>query len=83
MAPGLRDPAGMLIVTVPLLRVAITDEYPPLVTVTDPVGVGVALTATVTVIAWVAVILVEDGVTTTVGVALVTVTVDEAPVALL
>jgi hypothetical protein len=73
----------MLTVTDPALSVAAAEEYPPLDKVIVPVGVGVPLTATVTVNAWVVVMLVEDGLTSTLGVALTTVTLGEAPEALL
>jgi hypothetical protein len=48
---------------------------------TVPVGVGVPLTATVTVRAWVVRMEDDDGVTVTAGVTLVTVTLEEVPVA--
>jgi hypothetical protein len=58
----------------------------PLVSVTEPVAIGAPvppLTFTVTDNAWVTAMLVEVGVTVTVGVAFDTVTVEEVPVALL
>ena len=80
--PFASDPAGMLMVALPLLRVIAPDEYVPLVNVTEPVGVGVPLTVTVTVVPCAVVILAGEGVTVTVGAvaAEVTVTVFE-PVA--
>jgi hypothetical protein len=79
------DPAGMLIVALPLLRVVAVEVYPPPLSVTKPVGVGVPLTATVTVNGCAVVMLDELGVTVIVGVvfARVTVTAEEVPVALL
>jgi hypothetical protein len=68
--PIARDPAGTLIVAPPLLRVLAADVKVPLVSVTVPVGVGLPvppLTAVVTVNACAVVMLVEDGVTVTVG----------------
>jgi hypothetical protein len=65
------DPAGILIVATPLLRVVDSEVYVPLVSITEPVVVGLPLpplTATAMVRAWVVVMLVEDGVTVTVGV---------------
>jgi hypothetical protein len=79
--PSAREPAGILIVTVPTLIATAAEEYPLPVTVTVPVGVGVPLTATVTVSAWALVMLNADGVTTTVGAALFTVMLGEAPLA--
>jgi hypothetical protein len=78
----------MLIVALPLLRVAAADVYVPLVSVNDPVGVGLPvppLTATVTLSACAVVMLEADGVTVTVGVVFAgAVTVTEFdPVALL
>ena len=73
----------MLIVAVPALSVAGVEVKPPPVTVTVPDGASVPLTMTVTVNAWVVVMLEEDGVTVTEGVAFVTVTLADAPVALL
>ena len=81
--PSASDPAGIVIVAVPVLSVAAAELYPPRVTVTVPVGAGVPLTMTVTVSACVVVMLDEDGVTVTEGVDFVTVTLADVPVALL
>ena len=81
--PGASEPAGMLIDAVPAVSTAAAELYPPRVTVTIPVGTGVPPTATLTVSAWVVEILDEDGVPTTEGVTLATVTLADAPVALL
>jgi hypothetical protein len=78
----------MLIVALPLPRVAAAEVYPPPLSVTVPVGVGLPvppLTATVTERGCAVVMLEADGVTATVGVvfaATVTVT-DALPEALL
>jgi hypothetical protein len=86
--PVASDPAETLMVAPPLLRVAAADVYVPLVSVTEPVGVGFPvppLTATATVSACAVVMLDADGVTVNVGVvfaAAVTVT-EFDPVALL
>ena len=78
----------MMTVALPLLRIIAAEVYPPPMSVTEPVGVGLPLpplTATVTVKACAVVMLDEDGVTDTVGVvtACVTVTARDVPVALL
>jgi hypothetical protein len=78
----------MLIVALPLLRVAADEVYPPPVTVTDPLGTELPLpplTVTVTARLCAVVMLLEEVATATVGVTLVgfvTVTVD-TPEALL
>jgi hypothetical protein len=78
----------MLIVALPLLRVAAAEVYPPPLSVTVPVGLELPvppLTATATVRGCAVVMLEEDGVTVTVGVifaGVVTVTVAD-PEALL
>jgi len=67
----------MLMVALPLLRVVAGEVYPPPVSVTEPVGVGLPAlqaTATVTDRAWFALMLDEPGVTVTVGVTRLTVT---------
>ena len=80
--PALSAPAEMLIVALPLLRVAAADVYPPPDRTTEPVGVGLPVTVTVTMVAWVVVMLDGDGLTVTVGVAVDTVNPREAvPVA--
>lgn len=79
------EPAGMLIVVLPPLKLAAAEVKVPLLRTTEPVGVGVPLTATVTDKACVVVMLDADGATETEGVVLagvVTVTVAD-PVALL
>ena len=85
--PAVSELAGMLIVALPLLKVIAAEVYPPLLNVTDPVGVGLPLppfTETVTVSGCAVVMLEADGVTVTVGVDLAWVTVTEfVPVALL
>ena len=61
--------------TLPLVRVAAAEVYVPLLRITEPVGVGLPLpplTTIVTVKDLAVVILNADGVTVTVGVALVT-----------
>ena len=50
-----------------MLSVIAPDEYAPLVSVTEPVGVGVPPTVTVTDKAWAVVMAAGDGVTVTVG----------------
>jgi hypothetical protein len=70
--PLASDPAGMLIVAMPPLRVAAADVKLPLLSITEPVGVGLPvppLTATLTDNDWAVVMVVEDGVTVIVGVA--------------
>jgi hypothetical protein len=57
----------MLMVALPLVSVTAPDEYVPLVRVTEPVGVGVPPTVTVTDSACVVVMLAGDGVTVTGG----------------
>jgi hypothetical protein len=67
----------MLIVALPPVRVVAAEVYPPPLSITEPVGVGVPPTVTVTVNGWVVVTLDGEGVTITVGVVfagLVTVT---------
>jgi hypothetical protein len=79
--PALSDPAGILTVALPLLRVAADEVYPPPVSVTDPVGVGLPLppfTVAVTDNACAVVMLLADGVTVIVGAILATVTVAAA-----
>ena len=79
------DPAGMLIVKLPPTNVVVAEVYPPPASVTEPVGVGEPFTAIVTDSVCAVVMLVDDGVTDTVGVVftgLVTVMVDD-PVAAL
>ena len=70
--PNASNPAGILIVALPLLRAVEFVEKPPVpVRITEPVGVRLslpALTATVTVNPCIVVMLVEEGVTVTVGV---------------
>ena len=64
------DPAGTVIMALPLTRIVAAEVYVPLLRVTDPVGVGLPLpplTATVTVNACAVVMLVGEGVTVTVG----------------
>ena len=81
-----RVPAGIPKIAAPPLRVIAPELYPPLVSVTEPVGVELPpLTATETDRACVVVMFDEDGVTVTVGVVFAGVlTVTEAePVALL
>jgi hypothetical protein len=71
--PALSDPEGMLIVALPLLRVVVAEVYPPPVSVTDPVGVGLPLppfTTTLAVKTCAVVTLLDEGVTVTVGVVL-------------
>jgi hypothetical protein len=63
----------MLIVALLLLSVTAAEVKLPLISVTDPVGMGLpvpSLTATFTVNDCAVVMLAEEGVTTTVGVAL-------------
>jgi hypothetical protein len=62
-----------LIVATPPVRVVAAEVYPPPLSVTEPVGVGVPDTVTVTKRAWRVVMLDGDGVTVTVGVVLVAV----------
>jgi len=69
--PVPRDPAGILIVAVPALNAADALKLPP-VRVIVPVGTGApgsTVTATVAVSPWVAVMLGEDRVSATIGVA--------------
>jgi hypothetical protein len=69
--PVASDPAGILIVAAPPLSVAAGAVYPPPLSVTVPVGVGLPLppaTPRVTVKICVVVMLAADGVTVTVGV---------------
>ena len=68
--PADNDPAGMLMVALPLLRDAPADVYPPPARITVPVGTGFSvppMTATVTANGWAFVMLVGDGVTLSVG----------------
>ena len=70
--PTANDPAGTLIFALPLFRVVAVEVYVPLVSVTAPVGVGLAvpsLTPTVTASTCAVVMLVDDNVIVTVGVA--------------
>jgi hypothetical protein len=63
----------MMMVAVPLLRVAALDVYPPPDTATEPVGVALPLppaTTTVRVSDWLFVIAEAEGVTVTAGVVL-------------
>jgi hypothetical protein len=82
------DPAGTVIIALPLTRVVAAEVYVPLLRVSEPVGVGLPLpplTPIVTVSDCVVVMLLGDGDTVTVGVVfagVVTVTVFD-PVALL
>jgi hypothetical protein len=79
------DPAGTLIVATPPVSAVADEVYVPLVSVTEPVGVGVPATVTVTARLWAVVMLDGEGETVTVGVVfagLVTVT-EAVPVALL
>jgi len=83
--PAARDPAGILIVALPLVNVATAEVYPPPESVTEPVGVGVPPTPIVTDRDCNVVMLDGEGVTVTVGVVFagfVTVTVLD-PVAVL
>jgi hypothetical protein len=73
----------MLIVALPPLSVVAAEVYPPPVSVTEPVGVGVPPTVTETESACTVVMLDTDGVTVTGGVALATVTAEDVPEALL
>jgi hypothetical protein len=87
LLPTESAPAATLKVAEPVASV-FSVLYVPLVSVTDPVGVGLPLpplTETVTVKACAVVMLDEDGVTTTVGVVFtrVTVTAEDEPVAVL
>jgi hypothetical protein len=62
-------------VALPLCKVVAEEVKPPPVSVTVPVGAGLPLTATVAVNPCAVVMLGEDGVTVTAGVALFTVSV--------
>ena len=64
----LSDPAGMLIVALPPVRAVAAEVYPPELSVTEPVGVGVPATVTVTVSGCAVVMLDAEGVTVTGGV---------------
>lgn len=68
--PAASDPAGMVIDASPPLSVATAEVYEPLVSVMEPVGVGLPvppLTATVTDNACAVVMLADEGVTATAG----------------
>jgi hypothetical protein len=59
--------------TLPLLSAVVAEEYPPLVTTTDPLGVGFPappLTATTTESDWSLLRVVDEGVTVIAGVIL-------------
>jgi hypothetical protein len=71
----------MLIAALPTPRVVADEVYPPPLSITEPVGMGVPVTVTITVSGWVVVTLDGEGVTDTVGVVLPTVTEPELPVA--
>jgi hypothetical protein len=76
--PVANDPAGTVNVALPLPRTVAVDAKVPLVSLTEPVGVGLLLpplTATITVSACEVVMLDEDTVTVTLGVI-----VDDEPV---
>ena len=76
--PVASDPAGMLMVALPLCKVVAEEVKPPPVSVTVPVGAGLPLTrltATVAVNPCAVVMLDEGSVTATAGVALFTVNV--------
>ena len=82
--PAASDPAGTLIVALPLTSAVAAEVYVPLVNVTVPVAVGAPfppLTLTVTDNVWTVVTLVGVGVTVTVGATVVTVTGEEVPLA--
>jgi hypothetical protein len=86
--PTGREPAGTLIVTLPLLSAVAAEVKLPLFRTTVPLGVGLPVppfTATVTVNACAVVMLVADRVTVSTGVIFtcVTVTAEDMPVALL
>jgi hypothetical protein len=69
--PVASDPAGMLMMALPPVKAVDAEAYPPPVSVTEPVGVGLPpppLTAMVTVKPCALVMLLEDGVTVTVGI---------------
>ena len=75
--PAVSDPAGILIVALPLASVVAVDVKAPLVSVTAPVGIGFPVppfTATVTESVCVVEMLEEAGVTVAVGRIVVTVT---------
>ena len=70
----------------PLARVVAAEVYPPPVSVTEPVGVGLPVppfTETVTARGCAVVMLEAEGVTVTAGVVFETVTVEDVPVVLL
>jgi hypothetical protein len=78
--PVVNDPAVTLIEALPLLKIVAAEVKLPLVSVTVPAGVGLPVppfTVTVTVSVCAVVMLVEEGVTVTVGVIFDTVTVFE------
>lgn len=66
--PTASEPAEMLMVALPLVSVVAPEEYAPLVRVTEPVGVGVPATVTVTESVCAVEMLKKAGVTVTVGV---------------
>jgi hypothetical protein len=70
-SPIASDPAGTVMLALPLTSAVAADVYPVLESVTDPVAVGFPpppLTATVTINACAVVMLDAPGVTVTVGV---------------
>jgi hypothetical protein len=72
--PVASEPAGIVIVTVPLLSAVAAEVYPPPLSTTVPVGVGLPLpplTATVTARLCAVVMLDAAGVTVTVGIVFV------------
>lgn len=82
--PAANEPAGIVIVADPATSAAGDDVYPPPEIVTAPVAVDAPLppvTAIVTLNPCAVVMLEDEGVTITAGVALVTVTSEETPVA--
>ena len=82
--PTARDPARIVIVAEPAVRGVADELYPPPVSVTVPVAAGLPVpvfTATVTLNDWVTEMLEAAGVTETAGVALLTVTLEDEPVA--
>ena len=84
--PLFKAPAGIVTVEAPALSVAAAEVKPPPVTTTVPVGTGEPappLTPTVKVSVWVVLMVDEDGVTVTDGMALATVTLGEVPTVLL
>ena len=70
------EPPGTVIVALPLLSVVAAEVYVALVSVTEPVGLGLPdppLTVTVTIVDCAEVILAGEGVTVTVGAVVVVV----------